>query len=351
MKYDSGNSPSFQQIPKQHNAHVLAYTLHRMDFEQMEMRVASFGSYKRPRTEKMDIITNRIAHSTAFSFEQVAASAHEAWTKANPEKHDAHVKAYNQDFINQLLSIYKRHRMMRDQFHANPITVGVDLDYGQDHSSFWKVYDKDNLFSSPPAQPTQTSGVAKQVSSSFRELTDSIDNKLTELGIDREEFITADYKTSNSYLSFKMLKPRPKSPVFIPVFIDLSNYQRQGGKTDLIDAMREAFLGTHITGSGTDMAGYNKTSDAEINRPVEFCKAETTGGMRRGNLEPFVVYNTAEGKTNIWWYVDESHYVSQPVTKDSGTDQTYKKRKHIPNNQEAQKDRKAKLLAKNKFFK
>lgn len=84
---------SFQIYPK-HDAHVLAYILHKIDFEQMEMRVASYDSYKRPRTEKMDSMFKRIAYSPTFSFESVAASVHEAWIKDNPEKHDAHVKAY-----------------------------------------------------------------------------------------------------------------------------------------------------------------------------------------------------------------------------------------------------------------
>lgn len=143
MKYDSGNSPSFQQIPKQHNAHVLAYTLHKLDFEQMEMRVASFGSYKRPRTDKMDSMFKRIAHSPTFSFERVAASVHEDWLKANPEKHDAHVKAYNQDFINQLLSIYKRHRMMRDQFHIQPLDIPVQdwAPMSKEQSDLWSRSD------------------------------------------------------------------------------------------------------------------------------------------------------------------------------------------------------------------
>ena len=44
-------------------------------------------------------------------------------------------------------------------------------------------------------------------------------------------------------------------------------------------------------------------------------------------------------------------YELEPVVKETNADQTYKKRKHIPNNQEEQKARKAKLLAKNKFFK
>lgn len=113
--------------------------------------------------------------------------------------------------------------------------------------------------------------------------------------------------------------------------------------------MCEAFLGTHLTGSGTDMAGYSKTSDAEINRATDLRKTELTGGLRRGTMEVFGGYAGA-GKSHLY-YMDERSWIQKPVTQDTNTDQTYKKRKHIPNNQEAQKDRKAKLLAKNKFFK
>lgn len=329
MKYDSGNFPVFQQIPKQHNAHVLAYTLYKMDFEQMEMRVASCGSYTQPSTEKMDKMFNRITRSPTFSFEHVAASVHEAWLKDNPEKHDAHVKAYHQDFLNQLMSIYNRHRMMRYQLHADPTLVGVDTASSQDSSSFWKVYGKDNLFSNSPAQ---TSGVDNSTAISFKDMVDSIDAKLAALGISNEA-LTADPKTSNSYLSLRMLKPRPKSPSNIT--IDFSRFrQYQTGKTQLLDSM------TNI------LFGYARAMDEDKDRPTELRNAELTEGMHRGSLEVFGGYTKSQ-----MYYTDESTWMQTPVTQDSTTDQTYKKRKHIPNNQEAQKDRKAKLLAKNKFFK
>lgn len=335
MIYASGNR-SLQQIPKQHNAHVLAYTLHKMDFEQMEMRVASCGSYKRPRTEKMDKMFNRIAHSPAFSFENVAASVHEAWLNANPEKHDAHVKAYHQDFLNQLLRIYGHHWMTpRNQLHADPTLVGVDTASSQDSSSFWKVYGKDNLFSNSPAQ---TSGIENSTATSFKDI-DTMLAKLAALDISNEA-LTADPKTSNSYLSLRMLNPRPKYPSNIT--IDFSRFrQYQTGKTQMLDSMTDILF------------GYARAMDEDKDRATELRNAELTDGMRRGSLEVFGGY-TGGGKSQMY-YIDEATWIptwiQNPVTKDSTTDQTYKKRKHIPNNQEAQKDRKAKLLAKNKFFK
>lgn len=333
MKYDSGNFPVFQQIPKQHNAHVLAYILHKMDFEQMEMRVASCGSYLRSRTEKMDKMFNRIAHSPTFSFENVAASVHEAWIKASPEKHDAHVKAYQQDFLNQLLRIY-RHQWMtpRNQLHADPTLVGVDTASSQDSSSFWYEYGKDNLFSSSPAQ---TSGVDNSTAVSFKDMVDSIEAKLAALGIS-DEALTADPKTSNSYLSLRMLKQRPKSPSNIT--IDFSRFrQYQTGKTQLFESITDVLF------------AYSRAMDEDKDRATELRNAELTGGVRLGSLDVFGVY-TGGGKSQMY-YTEESTWMQTQVTQDSTTDQTYKKRKHIPNNQEAQKDRKAKLLAKNKFFK
>lgn len=73
------------------------------------------------------------------------------------------------------------------------------------------------------------------------------------------------------------------------------------------------------------------------------------GGVHRHQLV-FAGYATSN-IVHSGFYVDALPYMHNSIEDlDSNTDQTYKKRKHIPNNQEAQNDRKAKLLAKNKFF-
>lgn len=247
-------------------------------------------------------------------------------------KHDAHVQAYNKDFLSQLLNTYKQHWMLRDMLHTNLSTVGVDPASSKDSSSFWYEYGKDNFFHTTP---TKTSEVAKLVSSSFRELTDSIDTKLTELGISLD-IINADCKTSNSYMYLSRLKARPKSPELIyPSNFTMSR--------STIGDMRAADLEKNDSPTlrNNSLDSDTTISDA-LRRSIKFAQ----------QLPMFSVSNV---KVHDSFCIDRaSVYCSTiPYTEDKDTklNQTYKKRKHIPNNQEEQKARKAKLLAKNKFFK
>lgn len=247
-------------------------------------------------------------------------------------KHDAHVQAYNKDFLSQLLNTYKQHWMLRDMLHTNISTVGVDPASSKDSSSFWYEYGKDNFFHTTP---TKTSEVEKTSISSFHELTESIDSKLAYLGISREVYINADCKTSNSYMYLSRLKTRPKSPELIYP----SNFTMSRSTIgDMLAADLEK--NDSPTLRNTSLYG-NTTVSSALKRSIKFAQ----------QLPMFSVSNV---RVHDSFCIDSANvYCSTiPYTEDKDTklDQTYKKRKHIPNNQEEQKARKAKLLAKNKFF-